>query len=459
MRLAAVILAAGKGTRMKSGLPKVLHKVCGLPMVDHVLRAAQEVRAGRTVIVVGHGADLVKQEINGKAEIVFQHDQLGTAHALRQAEKSLHGFVGDILVLCGDTPLITANTLKNLILAHRTSGAAATVLTAVMDDASGYGRVVRSPEGRVVKIVEQKDASPEELLVKEINSGIYCFKSKGLFNDLAQLKSDNSQGEFYLPDLIGEYVKEDKPVAAVSVMDPVEIMGVNDRSQLAMTEAVMRSRINRSLMISGITMIDPATVYIDADVEIGRNTVIYPGTIIQGGTVIGEGCAIGPFTHIVSSRLRNNITVKQSVIDDSDIESGCNIGPYAYIRPGCVLAGQVKIGDFVELKKAQIGTGSKVPHLSYVGDAVLGEKVNIGAGTITCNYDGENKWTTTIGDSAFIGSNTNLVAPVRVGNGASTGAGSTISKDIPDGALGITREKQKNIPNWSRNKRPLKNIE
>jgi len=458
MRLAAVILAAGKGTRMKSEVPKVLHQVCGLPMVGHVLRAAQKVGTGRMVIVVGHGADLVEQEIKGKAEIVFQHEQLGTAHALQQVEKSLYGFVGDVLVLCGDTPLISADTLKNLILAHRTSGAAATVLTAVMEDASGYGRVVRSAEGRVIKIVEQKDASPEELLVKEINSGIYCFKSKGLFNDLAQLKPDNSQGEFYLPDLIGKYVKENRPVAAVSVMDRVEIMGVNDRSQLAMTEAIMRSRINRSLMVSGITMLDPATVYVDADVEIGHDTIIYPNTIIRGKSVIGEGCVIGPFTHIVSSRLRDNITVRQSVIDDSDIGSGCSIGPYSYIRPGCVLGSRVKVGDFVELKKTQIGTGSKVPHLSYVGDAVLGEKVNIGAGTITCNYDGENKWTTVIGNNAFIGSNTNLVAPVRVGSGASTGAGSTISKDVPDGALGITREKQKNIPNWSKRKKILKKL-
>lgn len=453
MPLAAVILAAGKGTRMKSDLPKVLHKVCGIPMVCHVLNAARDAGSDRIVLVVGFGGEMVAGEIKGRTEVVFQHHQLGTAHALQQAEEPLRNFAGDILVLCGDTPLVTAGTLKKLISAHRESGAWATVLTAVLDNPSGYGRVIRDSEGRVARIVEQKDAAPEELLVREINTGIYCFESRGLFEALALLKPDNVQGEYYLPDLIGRYVGEGRTVTAVSGADAVEIMGINDRCQLALAQAALGRRINNELMISGVTMVDPSTVYIDAGARIGRDTVIFPHTIIQGDAVIGEGCSIGPFTQLVSARLKENVTVRQSVIEDSDIGSGCIIGPYAYIRPGCSLDSQVKVGDFVELKKAEIGRGSKVPHLSYVGDAVLGQNVNVGAGTITCNYDGEKKWTTVIGDNAFIGSNTNLVAPVRVGCGAVVGAGSTITKDVPDGALGVARDKQKNIPGWSRRKK------
>ncbi|MFZ5634637.1 MAG: bifunctional UDP-N-acetylglucosamine diphosphorylase/glucosamine-1-phosphate N-acetyltransferase GlmU [Bacillota bacterium] len=453
MSLAAVVLAAGKGTRMKSDLPKVLHKVCGVPMICHVLKAAREAGADRVVVVVGFGGDLVEQEIKGLGEVVFQHEQLGTAHALQQAARPLQEFKGDILVLCGDTPLISAGTLKELVSVHRHSGASATVLTAVPDNPAGYGRVKRDSQGRVAGIVEQKDAAPEELSIKEINTGMYCFKSQGLFEALAQLKPENVQGEYYLPDVIGRYAGEGKKVAALSVADTVEIMGVNDRCQLALAREAMGRRINNDLMISGVTMVDPATVYIDAGVVIGRDTVIYPHTIIQGRTVIGEGCAIGPFTQIISACLKDNVRVRQSVIEESDIGSNCVIGPYSYVRPGCVLDSQVKVGDFVELKKVNIGQGSKVPHLSYVGDAVLGQNVNVGAGTITCNYDGEKKWTTVIGDNAFIGSNTNLVAPVRVGSGAMIGAGSTITKDVPDGALGVARDKQKNIPDWSRRKK------
>lgn len=457
MPLAAVILAAGKGTRMKSDLPKVLHGVCGIPMISHVLEAAREAGSENTIVVVGFGGDQVAQAIDGRGEIVFQHDQLGTAHALHQAARSLGGFDGDILVLCGDTPLVSAQILNKMIAAHRDSGAYATVLTARLDNPFGYGRIIRDKEGMLLKIVEQKDASPEELQVKEINTGIYCFRAEGLFESLALLKPDNAQGEYYLPDLIGLYKGQGKRVAAVPGADPVEIMGVNDRSQLALAREAMGRRINTEIMLAGVTMVDPSSVYIDIDVKIGRDTVIYPGTVIQGGTVIGEGCAIGPFSQVISARIGDNVTVRQSIIEDSDIGSGSTIGPYSYIRPGCVLEGQVKVGDFVELKKVKIGRGSKVPHLSYVGDAVIGEKVNVGAGTITCNYDGEKKWTTVVEDNAFIGSNTNLVAPVRVGRGAVTGAGSTITKDVPEDALGVARGVQKNISNWSRRKMSLKN--
>ncbi len=453
MSLAAVILAAGKGTRMKSDLPKVLHKVCGVPMVCHVLKAAREAGSDRIVLVAGFGGELVEQEIKGQAEVVFQHDQLGTAHALLQAAPALREFAGDILVLCGDTPLVSAGTLKRLVTAHRESDAWATVLTAAPGDPTGYGRVIRNGDGKVARIVEHKDAAPEDLAVGEINTGIYCFKSRGLFNALALLKAENVQGEYYLPDIIGQYAGEGKAVAAVPGADPVEIMGINDRAQLAEAQAAMRRRINRYFMLSGVTMVDPSTAYIDAGVTIGPDTVIYPNTIIQGETAVGRGCSIGPFTQLVSARLGDNVTVRQSVIEDSDIGGNCIIGPYSYVRPGCVLEGQVKVGDFVELKKVKIGYGTKVPHLSYVGDAVLGRNVNVGAGTITCNYDGEKKWTTIIDDNAFIGSNTNLVAPVRVGSGAVVGAGSTITKDVPDGALGVARDKQKNIPGWSGRKK------
>ncbi|MHB8917694.1 MAG: bifunctional UDP-N-acetylglucosamine diphosphorylase/glucosamine-1-phosphate N-acetyltransferase GlmU [Desulfocucumaceae bacterium] len=456
MRLAAVVLAAGKGTRMKSDLPKVLHKICGVPMVCHVLKAAREAGSDRVVLVAGFGGDLVAREVESQAEVVFQHEQLGTAHALRQAAGPLREFDGDVLVLCGDTPLISAGAIKGLVREHRESGASATVLTAHMENPSGYGRVIRDPSGRVQGIVEQKDASPEELKVREINTGIYCFKSGGLFDDLDLIKPDNVQGEYYLTDIIGHYVREGRAVSAVPAGNPAEIMGINDRCQLAAARAALGLRTNTELMLAGVTIVDPSTAYIDSGVTIGRDTIIYPHTVIQGSTVIGGGCAIGPFTQIISARIGDSVTVRQSVIEESDVGSGCVIGPYSYIRPGCELEGQVKVGDFVELKKVKIGSGTKVPHLSYVGDAVLGRDVNVGAGTITCNYDGEKKWTTVIEDKAFIGSNTNLVAPVRVGSGAVVGAGSTITRDVPDGALGVARDKQKNIPGWSGRKKERK---
>ncbi len=449
MGLAAVILAAGKGTRMKSDIPKVMHNVCGVPMVSHVISTTQQAGADRVVLVVGFGGEMVQKEVTGKAEVVFQHEQLGTAHALQQTKEILKDYNGDILVLCGDTPLITANTVKRLASAHKETGASATLLTAIVDDPCGYGRVIRDNNGRVLKIIEQKDASKEELMVKEINTGVYCFQAQGLFDALNLLRPENSQGEYYLTDIIGNYVRENKFVGAVSVDDPDEIMGVNDRSHLALAQSIMRNRINKELMISGVTVVDPVTVYVDYGVVVGKDTVIHPGTIIQGKTVIGKGCIIGPFSHLADARVKDNVIVRQSVVESSEIGSDSLIGPYSYIRPGCLLAGGNKVGDFVELKKALVGKNSKIPHLSYIGDAILGESVNIGAGTITCNYDGEKKWSTVIEDNAFIGSNTNLVAPVKVGSGAVVGAGSTIINDVPKDALGVSRDKQRIIPNWS----------
>lgn len=453
MRLAAVVLAAGKGTRMKSNLPKVLHKVCGQPMIVQVLDALNQIGVEKIVTVVGFSGDQVERAISGQTEIVYQQQQLGTAHALLQAQNKLSDFPGHILVVCGDTPLIKPETLASLAQFHVARGAVATVLTARLNDPTGYGRVIRDETGRIARIVEQKDASPDDLAVDEINSGIYCLAVPGLFKNLAGLTPENAQGEYYLTDIIETYVGRGLPVEARLVEDPAEIQGINDRKQLAGAEAVLRQRVLEELMLSGVTVMDPHSTFIDRSVEVGKDTIIYPFTIIEGKTVIGEECIIGPGSHLTDVKIGDKVSIQNSVLQESDIGDGSLIGPFAYIRPGCQLGRGVKVGDFVELKKTVIGDGSKVPHLSYVGDAQVGEKVNIGAGTITCNYDGKNKWQTRIGNNAFIGSNTNLVAPVEVGEGAVTGAGSTITKDVPAGALGVARGLQKVIPNWSERKK------
>ncbi len=449
MELAAVILAAGKGTRMKSDLPKVLHKVGGRPMVSYVLQAVKGSGSKRVIMVVGHRGELVAQTFGEQAEIVFQEPQLGTAHALLQTKEALAGFGGHLLVLPGDTPLVTGDTLRDFLQAHQESGACATVLTAVLENPAGYGRVVRDGTGRVVKIVEQKDAAPAELTIKEINTGIYCFSAPGLFDYLSRIKAENAQKEYYLTDLIEIYIRNDRPVAAHRAAQPEEIMGINDRRQLAEAEKILRRRKTDEVMLSGVTIIDPGSTFLDPEVVIGRDSVIYPFTVIEGSSVIGRNCLIGPGAHLKNVRLGENVYVVNSVVIESIIEDNCSIGPFAYIRPGCHLKQGVKVGDFVELKKTVVGEHSKVPHLSYLGDAAVGAGVNIGAGTITCNYDGVRKWPTYIGDGAFIGSNTNLVAPVEIGAGAVIGAGSTITKSVPPGALGVARGRQRIVERWS----------
>ncbi|GBF32848.1 N-acetylglucosamine-1-phosphate uridyltransferase [Desulfocucumis palustris] len=453
MGLAAVVLAAGKGTRMKSDLPKVLHKVCGTPIVNHVLSAVEESGAGKIVVVAGYGGEQVVKQIEGRAQVVYQLQQLGTAHALLQAGDLFKDFEGHILVICGDTPLITAKTLREMVIGHINSGAAATVLTAVPANPGSYGRIIRDHGGGLIKIVEQKDATPEQLAVREINTGMYCFKSEGLFEALSRLTPDNAQGEYYLTDIIEAYVSSGRKVEALACAGEEEILGINDRCQLAEAERIFRRRILEQLMLSGVTIVDPASTYVDSGVEIGLDTIIYPNTILESGCHVGERCILGPGAHLTGARLGNDVTVRYSVLERSEVSDGCSIGPFSYIRPDCRLGKNVKVGDFVELKKTTIDEGSKVPHLSYVGDAALGKKVNIGAGTITCNYDGVSKWPTVIGDNAFIGSNTNLVAPVNVGDGAVTGAGSTITKDVPPGALGVARGRQQNIANWKKRKK------
>ncbi|HUW66349.1 MAG TPA: bifunctional UDP-N-acetylglucosamine diphosphorylase/glucosamine-1-phosphate N-acetyltransferase GlmU [Spirochaetia bacterium] len=449
MPLAAVILAAGQGTRMKSAWPKVLHRVAGRPMIEYVLEAVRGAGVDRVVVVVGHEAGQVEAWLANRVETVRQTEQLGTGHALLQTGPCLSDFDGDLLVLCGDTPLVSAGDLASLVQTHREAGAAGTVLTAQLAQPEGYGRIIRDAAGAVSRIVEQKDAGREELDVREVNSGIYCFNARGLFAALRSLTPDNAQGEYYLTDCIRYFQETGLTVAAKQALDGTRILGINSRVQLAQVEAIMRRGIVERLMLQGVTVVDPSSTFVDAGVKVGPDSVIYPFTFLEGQTVAGERCRIGPGARLVDARLGDGVEVQYSVVTGSSLAGGVTVGPFAYIRPDCTIGQGVKVGDFVELKKTVIGAGSKVPHLSYIGDATLGENVNIGAGTITCNYDGRQKWPTWIGSRAFIGSNTNLVAPVRVGEEAVTGAGSTITRDVPGGALGVARARQSNLPGWS----------
>ena len=449
MPLAAVVLAAGQGTRMKSALPKVLHPVAGRPMIEYVLDAVHGAGVNRVIVVVGYEAALVEARLSDRAETVRQVEQLGTGHAVLQAGPLLADFDGDLLVLCGDTPLVTGGDLAALVRVHRGAKAAVTVLTAELAEPEGYGRIIRDAGGSVSRIVEQKDATAEQSAVREVNSGIYCFDARRVFGALGELSPDNAQGEYYLTDCLRRFAAAGEKVAALKVADATRILGINTRVRLAGVEAVMRRQTLERLMLEGVTVLDPSSTFVDAGVEVGKDSVIYPFTFLEGQTVVGERCRIGPGARLADARLADGVEVQYAVVKGSALASGVTVGPFAYIRPDCAIGEGVKVGDFVELKKTVIGPGSKVPHLSYIGDATLGENVNIGAGTITCNYDGRRKWPTWIGSRAFIGSNTNLVAPVRVGEEAVTGAGSTITRDVPDGALGVARARQSNLPGWS----------
>ncbi|MEW6662682.1 MAG: bifunctional UDP-N-acetylglucosamine diphosphorylase/glucosamine-1-phosphate N-acetyltransferase GlmU [Bacillota bacterium] len=449
-KLAAIILAAGKGTRMRSRLPKVLHRVAGQYMVSHVLTAAREAGVGCLVVVAGHEAELVEKSLGSDYLYAYQQQQLGTGHAVMQAEFKLPKDIDLVLVLSGDTPLLTSDTLKNLLDYHREMESAATILTAFPEDPTGYGRVLREAGGRVVRIVEEKDASPREREIREVNAGAYCFQRQHLFQALKRIKPANAQGEYYLTDVIGILAEQGLGVAAVAAADPREFQGINNRVQLAEAEHVFRQRINEQLMLAGVTILHPESTFIEKGVSIGQDTVVFPFTIIKGNTTIGPECQVGPYATLTDCRLGLGVIFRHSVADRAVMEDGCQIGPFAYLRPGTLLREGVKVGDFVEVKNSDIGPGSKIPHLSYIGDTTLGRGVNIGAGTITCNYDGVNKWETVIHDGAFIGSNTNLVAPVEVGAGAVTGAGSTITKNIPPEALGVARSRQVNIEGWAK---------
>ncbi|WP_445478970.1 bifunctional UDP-N-acetylglucosamine diphosphorylase/glucosamine-1-phosphate N-acetyltransferase GlmU [Lysinibacillus irui] len=444
----AVILAAGQGTRMKSKLYKVLHPVCGKPMVQHVVDHIQTLDVNRIVTVVGHGAEKVQLQLGDKSEYVLQAEQLGTAHAVQQAEEILGNEEGTTLVVCGDTPLIRPETMQALFEHHQAKNAKATILTAIAENPTGYGRILRGENGQVEQIVEQKDASAEQQLVKEINTGTYCFDNKLLFETLKLVKNDNAQGEFYLPDVIEILQKQGDIVEAYVTDNFEETLGVNDRVALSQAETLMRARINEKHMRNGVTIIHPETTYISADAVIGRDTIIQPGSMIEGATVIGEDCIIGPNTQIADSRIGDRTTVHSSVVRESAIAEDTAIGPYAHIRPLSEIGSHVKIGNFVEVKKSKLDNDTKVSHLSYIGDAEIGSNVNIGCGSITVNYDGKNKFKTIIEDDVFVGCNTNLVAPVKVGKGSFIAAGSTITKEVPEDALAIARARQENKPNY-----------
>ncbi|MDA5108893.1 bifunctional UDP-N-acetylglucosamine diphosphorylase/glucosamine-1-phosphate N-acetyltransferase GlmU [Brevibacillus thermoruber] len=454
-KIHAVVLAAGQGTRMKSKLYKVLHPVCGKPMVQHVVDTLASMRVEDVIVVVGHGADAVRSTLGERVTYALQKEQLGTAHAVQQAVPFLQAKEGTTFILYGDVPLLSEETLTALLRYHEEQQAAATVLTAVVPDPTGYGRIVRSETGEVLRIVEHKDATPEERAIREINTGIYCFDNQKLLKALAQVKNDNAQGEYYVTDCIGILRQAGEKVAAFEAVDPDETMGVNDRAQLAEAEAYMRRRIAVRHMKNGVTIVDPASTYIEADVVIGADTVIQPGTFLRAGTTIGADCVIGPQADLTNVQVADRVTISYSVMVDARVEADSTVGPFAYVRPGTEIGPHVKIGDFVELKNAKIGKGTKVPHLSYVGDAEIGEGVNIGCGTITVNYDGAVKHKTVVMDGSFIGCNTNLVAPVTVGQNAYVAAGSTITQDVPDEALAIARERQVNKPGYA-NKLPRK---
>ena len=443
-----LILAAGKGTRMKSKLPKVLHKVGGKPMLQHVIDVAKKVGSTREVAVIGAGAELVRKNISG-VEFALQEEQLGTGHAVLSAKENFADSEGTLLILCGDTPLLTVELLKNFVAAHESSNCAATVMTAKMPDATGYGRIIYAADGSLKKIVEDKDATDDEKKILEVNAGVYCFDVQKLFGALAKVKNDNAQGEYYLPDVLPILKDAGEKIGAFRAPYCIETIGINNRSQLAAADKALRMRKEQELMEAGVTIIDPNTTFIDSNVKIGQDTIIYPNTYIEGATVIGEDCEIGPNVRLTDMKVGNKVKVQFSYCHEAEILDGVTMGPYVHIRPGTTIGNNVKIGNFVEVKNSNVGEGSKLPHLQYIGDTDVGAGVNIGCGTVTCNYDGKKKYRTTIEDNAFIGCNTNLVAPVTVEKGAYIAAGSTITKDVPKDNLAIARSRQVNIEVWN----------
>lgn len=443
----SIILAAGKGTRMKSRHPKVVHKVCGKEMVNHVIDVSKEAGVSETILVLGHGIDEVREAVGDDVSIVVQSEQLGTAHAVMMAE-DLIGEDDTVVVLCGDTPLIKADTLDRFFKYHDENGYAVTILSSKVDDPTGYGRVVRDEDGNLLRIVEQKDADDEIKKISEINSGIYCFDGGLLKKALHMVGNSNAQGEYYLPDTIEIIRNMGKKSGAYLGATIDEIMGVNSRVQLSSAEKAMRKRINTFHMDNGVTIIDPDNTYIDSDVKIGSDTILLPGCVLKGNTVIGEECTIGPATSIEDSVVGDRTSIKKSELISAKVGDDTTVGPYAYLRPKADVGNHCKIGDFVEVKNARIDDGSKASHLSYIGDADVGKNVNIGCGVVFVNYDGKNKFRSVVKDNAFVGSNSNLVAPVTVEEYAYIATGSTITDDVPAGNLAIARQRQTLKPGW-----------
>lgn len=453
--VAAVVLAAGRGTRFRSDTAKVLHRAAGRSLLGHVLAAVEPLGLAGTVVVVGHQADEVAAEAHASGlaglTTVVQTEQLGTGHAVQVALGALGDEVERVLVLPGDTPLLTSATLAALLEAG-TDGAGA-LLTAVLDDAHGYGRVLRDRDGQVMGIVEERDATAEQRSIGEINAGMYVVERAALEAAVARLRPDNAQGELYLTDIVGDLAGAGQPLVGV-VAEVAEVAGVNDRAQLAEAAGVLRRRHTDHLLREvGVSIVDPVTTYLDVDVEVGRDTVIYPGAILESGTRVGEGVVIGPGCHLTSCVVGDGAIVHSTRAVEAVIGTGATVGPYAHLRPGTRLGAATKVGAYVETKNLTLGDGSKVPHLAYLGDATVGERVNVACGVITVNYDGVGKHHTTIEDGAFVGCDTMLVAPVTVGSGAFTAAGSTITEDVPPGALAIARARQTTKDGWAERRR------
>ena len=444
----SVILAAGMGTRMKSKMPKVLHKVCGKPLSKWVIDASKAAGADKVCAVVGHKAETVKEVLGDVCEFALQAEQKGTGHAVMQAIDVIKNSKGEVVILNGDTPLITAETINKAIEYHKNNGNQATVITAILDDATGYGRIVRDNDGSVLKIVEQKDASEEEKKINEVNSGMYVFDAQSLVYALDKITPNNAQGEYYLTDTLEILLSAGKKIGGYAISDNDEIRGINDRVQLNEAEKIMQKHINEYHMRNGVTMRNPESVYIEDGVEIGNDTEICQNVTIKSGTKIGSDCVIGSGSMLDGAVIHDGVDVLSSVILESEVDEGTHVGPFAYIRPNCHVGKEVKVGDFVELKNSNIDDGTKISHLTYIGDSDVGKRVNFGCGTVTCNYDGKKKYRTTIGDDCFVGCNTNFVSPINVGDGVYIAAGSTITEDIPENSLSIARARQVNKEGW-----------
>jgi len=447
--LVSIILAAGEGTRMKSALPKVLHQICGQPMLIYVLKAVEKVGCQKNYLVVGHKKESVVEALRtcpelkkNKIEFVRQNRLLGSGHAVLQVRRNLKDYRGDVLVVYGDLPLLTRRTLERLIQTHFKEDNSLTILGATLYDPSGYGRIIDEGKGKSIRIVEERDATPGERKINLVNGGVYCFRAQDLFKALERVKPDNRKKEYYLTDVVGILGKMGRKVGMAITDDSREVEGVNDRKQLASVQKYVNMKNLERLMLNGVTIVDPPSTFIDSTVRIGRDTIVYPGSTILGKTRVGKDCRLGPYAFIQDSQIESGVEIRASFIYGARIAERAKVGPFSHIRPGTFVGKDARVGNFCEVKKSRIGRGTKVSHLSYIGDAFLGRDVNIGAGTITCNFDGVRKNVTRVGDSTFVGSDTKFIAPVKIGKGAVIGAGSTITEDVPSGKLAIARARQ-----------------